>query len=33
MSGAADLCAERLVAMELPVEQAADVPATPVVAQ
>ena len=33
VSGAADLCAERLVAMELPVEQAADAPATPVVAQ
>jgi len=33
VSGAAKLCADKLVAMELPIEQAADVPATPVVAQ
>jgi hypothetical protein len=33
VDGAADLCAERLVALELPVEQAVDVPAEPVVAQ
>jgi hypothetical protein len=33
VSGAAKLCADKLVAMELPVEQAADIPANPVVAQ
>ena len=33
VSGAAELCADKLVAMELPVEQAADAPATPVVVQ